>query len=202
MALFPHNADDALIAAIDMLKGVYEINEKRKQSDYENIEIGIGLHIGTLMLGIVGENKRMDGTVIADAVNLASRLEGLTKFYGASIIISEAVLKHLENPEKYHYRFLDRVKVKGKNSSISIFEIFDGEREEIFKLKLETAKDFARGVELYNLKNFEEAIPFFQKVLQLNPHDKSATLYEKRCEKFIKYGIEDEWDGVATLTEK
>jgi two-component system sensor histidine kinase ChiS len=202
MALFPHSAENALTASVEMLKELAKINEKREQQGYEKIEIGIGLHNGTLMLGIVGENKRMDGTVIADAVNLASRLEGLTKVYGASIIISGDFLEHLENPAAYNYRFLDKVQVKGKNSSIAIFEIFDGETPDIFKLKLGTKADFARGVELYNRKEFETALTFFRKVLEMNPKDKAAAIYEKRCENFLKYGIEEEWDGVAVLTEK
>jgi two-component system sensor histidine kinase ChiS len=95
MALFPENADDAVQAAIEIHRQLVKFNQEREQFSLQPIKIGIVLHIGTLMLGTIGEEKRMEGTVISDAVNLASRLEGLTKMYGASILVSEAFLNEL-----------------------------------------------------------------------------------------------------------
>lgn len=81
------------------------------------IEIGTAIHTGNLMLGTIGEQERMETTAISDAVNLAFRLEGLTKLYGASIVISQDSLFNLESPTSYQFRFLDRVRVKGKNEA-------------------------------------------------------------------------------------
>ncbi|WP_411729878.1 adenylate/guanylate cyclase domain-containing protein [Pseudanabaena sp. UWO311] len=127
MALFPESPNDAVLSAIAMQKKVALYNESRQQRGEVPIKIGIGLHTGSLMLGTIGGTQRMKGTVIADAVNLASRLEGLTKQYGTAIAISEKVLFQLENMEQYGYRFLDRVKVKGKKEAVAVFEIYDSD---------------------------------------------------------------------------
>ncbi|MGB7440928.1 MAG: ATP-binding protein, partial [Coleofasciculaceae cyanobacterium] len=114
MALFPKTADDALQAAIEIQRQVSIYNSERQAISKPPIAIGIGLHTGSLMLGTIGDEQRMESTVIADAVNLASRFEGLTKVYGAAILISGETLSRLSTPEKYAHRFLGKVKVKGK----------------------------------------------------------------------------------------
>lgn len=98
-----------------MLDEVHKLNVNRNEWGRVPIQIGIGIHTGAPMLGVIGEEKRFEFTVISDAVNLASRIEGLTKAYSASILISEDTLNALKNPEKYFYRMVDKVTVKGKN---------------------------------------------------------------------------------------
>ena len=111
MALFPNTADDALQAAIAMQKQVSLYNWERQQQGDGAIAIGIGLHTGSLMLGTIGESERMESTVIADAVNLASRLESLTKTYGASILISGDTLMGLvQKPSTTTIDFSDECK--------------------------------------------------------------------------------------------
>ena len=124
MALFPESADDAVRAAVEMQKQVIIYNQDRQLSNHPPITIGIGLHAGTLMLGTIGEEERMESTVIADAVNLASRLEGLTKVYGAGILVSGSILERLGKREKYMCRFVDRVTVKGKEAAVSVYMKF------------------------------------------------------------------------------
>jgi hypothetical protein len=141
----------------------------------------------------------MEGTVISDAVNLTSRLEGLTKPYGVSIIVSEQVLAGIENVENYKYRFLDTVKVKGKNNSVSIFEVFDADPPELIDLKIKTLDDLKMAVELYQSKRFSEANECFLKILEINSQDTVANLYLKRCEKLLKYGIPEEWTGIESM---
>ena len=97
MALFPDSPDDAVQAATDMHAVVNEYNRERERDGFQPIGIGVGLHIGDLMLGIIGSEVRMQGAVVADAVNLAARLEGLTRRYGSPIALSETTLSHLEN---------------------------------------------------------------------------------------------------------
>jgi len=191
MALFPQTADDAVQAAIEMQKQVSLYNSYRQENGYDPIAIGIGLHSGTLMLGTVGESQRMETTVIADAVNLASRLEGLTKVYGVDILISDQTLYRLDNREKYSCRFLDRVKVKGKSQPVEVFEVYDANPPRLIELKRQTCDEFEQGVTLYVEKNFAQAQQVFQQVLQRNDQDRVTQLYIERCEKARKFGVSE-----------
>lgn len=202
MALFPRSADDAVQGAIEMQKQVSLYNSHRQKQGYVPIAIGIGLHTGSLMLGTIGESERMESTVIADAVNLASRLEGLTKLYGVGILISEQTINYLEEPNNYKCRFLDRVMVKGKKASVSVFEIYDAEPESILELKQKTSAAFEEALKLYYQQEFASAQEIFQDVLQINSQDKAALLYIKRCETYQTFGVPEGWDGVAALEEK
>jgi two-component system sensor histidine kinase ChiS len=202
MALFPESAQNALKAAIAMQQQVSLYNTHRLTNGYAPIAIGVGLHTGSLMLGTVGEKERMDTTVIADAVNLASRLEGLTKLYGAGIVISEQTLSRLDEPQAFSCRFLGRVRVKGKKAPVAVFEVYDGDPQPLIDLKTQTRADFEQGVYLYHQEQFAQAQAIFQQVLQTNEQDKAARLYVKRCEQLQTYGSSNEWDGVETLHEK
>ncbi len=202
MALYSLSVDDAVNAAIEMRAKLQEFNADLKMSGKLPIDSGIGIHTGELMLGIVGGRSRIEGTVISDHVNLASRLEGLTKVYGAPIIISQDSLIKLENPQEYNFRFLDIVKVKGRKSSVNIFEILDGEKTNQKKLKLETKKAFSQAIESYRNKNFTAADELFQQLKKINPKDKAIQLYIDRCTANLKNGIPEDWDGVETLAFK
>jgi PAS domain S-box-containing protein len=188
MALFPKNADDAVRAAIEMLKRLAEYNLTRGRPNRPVIRIGIGLNTGILMLGTVGGKNRMDGTVISDAVNLASRVEGLTKTYGAALLITEKTYIKLSDPSQYNIRVIDAVKVSGKSEEVTVYEIFDADPPESIALKEQTLTDFSQGFVLYHCEKFNDARPFFEKVLQVNENDKAAHIYLKRCEYFQKHG--------------
>ena len=122
MALFA-NADDALQAGLAMLAALEGFNAERRATGLPPIEIGIGINTGSLMLGTIGEKHRMDGTVISDAVNLAARIEGLTKDYAAPMLISEFTYRELSNPEASAIRPVDVVVVKGKTRPVAIYAV-------------------------------------------------------------------------------
>ncbi len=202
MALFPASADDAMQASIDIHKQLVDFNADRQKKFLQPIKIGIGVHTGTLMLGTIGEEKRMEGTVISDAVNLASRLEGLTKMYGASIIVSEQILKELANPDQYSYRFLGKVRVKGKQEAVYIFEILDTEPQEIRVQKTAFRPLFKEAIDAYYQRQFKDAAKRFQYILTEAPQDKAAGFYLERCQYYLEHGTPYDWDGIEALTHK
>lgn len=202
MALYPVSPDDAIESAIEMQKAIRHYNDHRKVKNYKPIEVGIGIHTGTIMLGTIGTEDRMEGTVISDAVNLTSRIEGLTKIYGASILMSIETLFSLTDADKYLYRILDRVKVKGKSVNLTVVEILDGHSEEVFGLFKATKTQFEMGVSLYLTKDFHDAISCFKEISDINPHDNAALLYLKRCTYYEKHGVPLDWEGVSSFEDK
>jgi len=121
MALFPENPMQAVKAGIELLEAVAQYNQDNLNSGKPELRIGIGVHTGKLMLGTIGENERMDGTVIADAVNAASRIEQLTRKYNAEFLVSGTVAELTK--EQYHHRFIDSVVLTGKQEVTEIFEV-------------------------------------------------------------------------------
>ena len=166
------------------------------------MEVGIGIHTGTLMLGIIGDLERMDAGVVSDTVNTASRMEGLTKHYGAPIILSKNTLDQLPDSHKYNYRGLGQVQVKGKAKSISIYEFYDGEDLEGIELKQRTQTVFETGLNCYYQKDFTHAATAFQEVLDLIPADKAAQLYLQRSAEFMVHGVPEDWTGVEEMSNK
>ena len=123
MALFPGKVDDAVNAAIDMQKQVKKFNEIRRLSNREAIRIGIGIHTGNLMLGTIGEKNRIETTVISDAVNIASRLESLNKKLESKILISKNSYVKLKDAEKFQYKNIGKVNIRGKKNMIGVVEV-------------------------------------------------------------------------------
>ena len=180
MALFGRCSDDAVKAALGMLLELNKYNIIRKKNNKLPIKIGIGINTGFLMLGTVGGINRMDTTVISDSVNLASRLQDLTKVYGASLIISQHTFFALKDYRKYNYRFLGQVKVKGKKDVVSLFEFFDADPPEIIEFKIQTKTLFEQGVISYYSGQKERSTQIFQRIINLNNQDQAAYFYLKK----------------------
>ncbi|MEP6524582.1 AAA family ATPase [Microcoleus vaginatus DQ-U2] len=182
MALFSGEADNAVKAGIAMLQSLVEYNQHRANSGYGLIQIGIGINTGTLMLGTVGGQNRMEGTVISDAVNLASRVESLTKNYGVSLLITQSTYSRLENPSLYAIRTLDTVKVKGKSELVTVYEVFDADGPETKAGKLATLELFAEARANYLEGKLAEAARLFAECWRQNQGDRVAKIYWERCQ--------------------
>ena len=186
MALFQSGPDAALQSAIAMLKQIPVYNLHRSLFGFEPIRIGIGINTGPVMLGIIGHERFMQGTAISDAVNLASRLEQLTKEYNVSLVVSKYVLFGLVDPNQYHFRFLDKVKLKGKTEMIPVYEVFDADSPELLEQKIATSEAFERAAYEYHAGRFELSIELFESVPRGDIQDAAIDIYHQRCIKALK----------------
>ncbi|MCB1304611.1 MAG: adenylate/guanylate cyclase domain-containing protein [Leptospiraceae bacterium] len=180
MALFPSDPDSALRAAVDMQREIRVYNKHRATKGYEPISIGIGIHTGDIMLGIIGHENRMEGTVISDTVNTASRVERLTRRYGVMIVVSDETVTSLQNKEEFQYRTLGIVRVKGRRNSLRVHHLLNGYTEDVKKLYLDTRDQFNDGVEEALKGNYDAASENFRAVLDVNPMDAAARFYIER----------------------
>ncbi len=203
MALFPINSAHALRSAIGMQKAVHSYNKRRIKEGNQPISMGVGMHTGPLIMGIIGDLDRNDTAIIPDTVNTASRMEGVTKFYGANIILSEDSLKTVEDKEQFGLRYLGKVKVKGKDKSLGIYECFDGDREEkSIKLKRKTLKEFEKGIGYFMNGEFPKASASFDKVLTQNPDDLVSKYFITKSAEFTLSGFPKDWDVVTSMDAK
>ena len=202
MALFDRSADDAVFTSVKMMEDLREYNEGRLRAGYDPICIGIGINTGTMMFGTLGEADRMEGSVISDAVNLAARLEGLTKLYKTPMLISEATRNKL-TPDTFKMRLIDKVAVKGKEDAVMIYEVLDAENLKERDAKLATLETFRTGYELYQNQQFEKAQMQFQTCLKQTLNDRVAELYVDRCKTLLSRGWDPEtWDGIIRMDTK
>lgn len=195
------HADRALDSALKMLDALDHLREGWKTRSLPTIDIGCGINTGPMVVGNMGSNQRFDYTVLGDAVNLGSRLEGITKEYGVRIICSDTTRKDLKNPDRFVLRELDWIKVKGKNEPVTIFEVMRFNPEEIEKTK--KIKDlFESGLGKYRTREFEAAQASFIQILQIAPNDGPASIFLERCEHYINDPVHPEWDGIWVMKSK
>jgi signal transduction histidine kinase/class 3 adenylate cyclase/ActR/RegA family two-component response regulator/ligand-binding sensor domain-containing protein len=202
MSIFLNNPMDAVAASIEMLGQIEAYNLNRQSKLRTQISVGFGIHSGKLMMGVIGDEKRMDVNVVSDSVNTASRMEGLTKYYGASIIMSEDTLNGIDEMKDLHYRFLGLVKVKGKMNPLKIYEVLDGVTDKANELKIKTRDMFESGLEYYFNKDFINAATQFKQVVTENESDLSAQMYLKLSAKFMVENVPENWTGVETMILK
>ena len=202
MALFDRSPEDAVKTAVIMLETLSEYNAGRKRAGYKPIRIGVGVNTGTMILGTVGESDRMEGSVISDAVNLAARLEGLTKLYRTPLLISETTMQHLQK-DYFTTRLIDRVSVKGKNDPILVYEVLDAESENNKEKKLSQLNTFNQAFDLYQNQSFEKALIKFTECFESFEEDKVSKLYIDRCNNLISNGWNPQtWDGINYMDTK
>lgn len=188
-----NHADIAVKASLEQLEALDELNRKFVKDKLPTIDIGIGLNTGEVIVGEMGSSLRSDYTVIGDAINLGSRVESLCKYYGSKLNITNFTKDKLK--EKYIFRFLDFVRVKGKNQAVEIWQVIgSGEAKDELKNELE---DYHKAIDFYKKSKFLDALELFRKLD--NPENKTNKniykIYIKRCEEFIQTPPKD-FDGV------
>lgn len=202
MALFPGGSQQALRASVQMHVELEEYNRDRTSKGRPPVKVGIGMQNGDLIMGITGDVERLDAAIISDTVNTASRIEGLSKHFGTSILITGRCKENLSRPEEFDFRYLGPVQVIGKQKPIALYECINGDSPALLQHKLDTLDTFNRGMELYFNKEFAMAAVTFQEILKQNREDLTAKLFLNRAAHLITQEIEDDWKGVQSMTFK
>lgn len=185
-------------AGLDVIKSLKAINDSFKLKNWPAVDLGIGLNTGPMVVGNMGSQFRIAYTVMGDTVNLGSRLEGLTKQYGVKMIVSEST--KAAAPE-FAYRELDRVRVKGKNKPITIYEPI-GELAEISPEQQSILDKVHQAMIDYRSQLWDKAQAEFEALHELKPDDKLYKIYLERIEHYRETPPEENWDGAFTHTSK
>lgn len=204
MALFPRHPDNAVRAALEMCRALATLNQQREEHGEPAVRMGIGIHMGSLMLGTVGEPERMDGTVISDVVNTASRLQSLSKVYGVVVLLSEQVVAGLAPELRASCRVLGEVRAKGKQQPVIVHEFFAGDPESMAAQKRDTRPGFEEGLSRYQAGDFSAAAACFDALCTKSPADSAARYYQRRATELGAQppGAARDWDGIEVITEK
>lgn len=199
LCLFPESADGALFAARDVMYSLSELNKVRVGRGQDLLRIGIGINTCELMVGAIGHDSRMDCTVIGSGVNIAARVEGLTRIYGCDVLLTESTFVKLKDKNIFNLRLVDKVRPKGLQAPIAIYNLMDADKSVNEQDKDEIKAVFGEGLSLYLNKNFSEAKLIFNRIEGLDP---VSELYKKRCDSYLINPPPYEWDGVTTFDVK
>ena len=194
----PHHADQAVGAGMEMLKELDILNVEFEKKGWPNIRIGVGVNTGMMSVGNMGSRFRRAYTVLGDAVNLGSRLEGITKMYGVDFVVSESTA---HSAGRFAYRELDKVRVKGKDKPVTILEPL-GLEEELSREVMEKARSFKHFLFLYRSQEWGPAEKALQLLLENEPDCFLYELYLERIEHFRENPPGEDWDGVFTFKTK
>lgn len=189
----------AVKTGFEMLSALVELNRVFIDKYGIQIDIGIGIHSGKCRVGNMGSADLFDYTIIGDNVNLTSRLEGLTKFYGVKLMVSEVMVTKLSLPMQFQE--LDRVRVKGKNEPVGIYTVYLPSTEEKQSLESEL-QAYEQGLVAYKTKHFDKAHEIFQTLCRQYPDRKVNKIYLERSSFFIENPPDIDWDGVFTHQTK
>lgn len=185
MALFPDSIENAINAAIQMQSALRLFNK----THHLHLKTGVGISTGISMLGTLGSNVRMDGSVISDAVNTASRIEHLNKTYGTSILISDDSKKQIKDEQVFHLRFIDKLILRGRSTPSVIWEVLDSLPERAKDRRMKNISNYQDAISLYQSGNYTKAKVVFFECLRSDPKDKVISYFIKKCEAYIRKGL-------------
>ena len=196
---FEDHARRSCFAALDMQKRLKELRSEWGKQGGQELHMRIGLNTGTMVVGNMGSENRMDYTMMGDAVNLAARLEMTNKQYMTATMISEFTYEQVK--DDVEVRELDSIRVMGKEQPVKIYELL-GRKGEIDDRMREIIPQFQEGLNYYKNRQWEEGITCFENILNVHDDDGPSLVYFERCITFQNYPPEGDWDGVFTLRTK
>ena len=185
IALFPDDPALAIEAAIKMQKSLPTLDSAISSITNEKIRIGVGVHFGSLLLGAIGVEEKMDIAVISDNVCISERIEKLTRIFNVDVLLSESCLKKMEKSQ-FHMRYLGKVKQKGTTHKESIYELLDVYEPEQKTLRINSKKNFNEAMKLFQNRDYVNASQIFDQILQENPEDYPASFLLAKCAKRIE----------------
>ena len=193
------HAKRACFAAIEMNDRLVELRARALQKGVTPLEVRMGMNTGTMVVGNMGSKQRMNYTVMGDAVNLASRLEGANKAYGSGMMISESTYRSCE--VDIDVRELDRITVVGKSEPVTVYQLLN-RKNQTTSADADLVDQFSKGLELYKAGDFRRAKSEFSACLDIFAEDGPALAYISRCQAYTDNPPGADWDGIYRLTEK
>lgn len=202
MALFALPAEQAVAAGIEMWRALEVFNHESITNGGPILKMGLGVNTGSLVLGTMGGHDRLQCTVVGDTVNLASRIEQLTKVYDAPFLIGEHTYQSLDDPGKYSIRMVDHVAVKGKQKAIKLYEVLDAETPERRAAKEATQAQLNSAMQYYFARDFDTAHGVFAKALCTDPEDAVLSIFVERSLRYAIKAPPTDWQGFEVLIHK
>ncbi len=204
MAVFEGTADGALGAAVAMQHALEGFNAKQRERDGPELAIGVGVNTGRTVLGTLGSEERIDCTLISDAVNLAARIEGMTKQFGARVLVTGAAVETLpaEAADRWQLREVGRVLAKGKREPTRVIEVLDSLPPAQRDRRVSHATAFAEAMRAYVDGAFAEARAGFDAIAAEDPDDLAAHAYAASAAELVDAPLPDGWAGVLVLRSK
>jgi adenylate cyclase len=190
----------ACYTALDMVKHLKNLQDGWSARNLPQLSMRIGIHTGEMIVGNIGSTTRFNYTVMGDAVNLASRLEGLNKAYGTEILIGESTAQLVE--QSVLLREIDTVQVVGKEQGVHIYEPLARAGTSLAPKQEKAFSSYAAGLEAYRDRRWAEALELFKEALTLWPEDGPSRTMADRCQVYQKTPPPEEWEGVFESLHK
>ena len=186
MALFEGTVASAVRAGVAMWRALDIFNERNAELNQPTLNMGVGVNTGAVVLGTVGGENRIQCTVVGDTVNLASRIEQLTKLYDARFLVSGATYAELNDPDAFMIRLVDRAAVAGKSAPVDVYEVLDADPPDRRSMKFATRERLHAGLNAYFLGDFKAAQANFERLRSEDPADRVPEIFVERCAQNLR----------------
>ena len=194
------DAKNCARAALGMRRELRELNQKWRDQGRMGLGMGIGINQGEVIVGNIGSQERMDPTVIGDSVNLASRLEGLTRIYGVDILVGASAAELVR--DEFYLRSVARVQVKGKSQPVDVFTLIGARNEEVDPQLLKWLESYEEGFDKFRTRDFIQAKILFSRFLEFYPDDLLAKMYLDRALEYEQAPPGEAWEAVEVFKKK